>query len=372
MEYPIVYITDNEYVDYTLVSIKSVLSTTKKNVKIYVICNDVSDSNKERLKIHECIELKEYAPARIRGYGRFKHVSASAYIKFDLPSIIPEDICLYIDGDTIAVKDITSIFDYDVSGHLAAVMEDFGRSYIWPAKMGIDPFYAGTMLLNLKKMRENNISDLLHLEKQRLGNEWNEMEVFNKVFMGKVVHIPIKYCVSFEKIKFSKHKEYRDVALYNNLYGTTYSNINQLLEDAAIYHFHGDNKQVYEHREVFEIVDSVEHRFLLWNAPRVFIFSNVCRFEAHKDFREAIAELKIRHTDLLIFLNTAPWLTRFIEDIPPARVQTIHRFRRNASGWWGLDEILGLKEKTSRDYEILLLDNQGDISSLQGELKARD
>ena len=97
----------------------------------------------------------------------------------------------------------------------------------------------------------------------------------------------------------------------------------------------------------------------------------MCRFETHKDFREAIAELKIRHADLLIFLNTAPWLTRFIEDIPPARVQTIHRFRRNASGWWGLDEILGLKEKTSRDYEILLLDNQGDISSLQGELKAR-
>ena len=259
----IVYITDNNYVGYTLSSIKSVLLTAKKPIKIYVICDKVDEVNKQKLSICDNIILIDYTNENVSLYGKYRYVSSSSFLKFDIPNIINEKKCLYIDGDTIAVGDITSIFDYDISNYFAAVMKDFGRTYIWKSKSNGDKFYSGTMLLNLEKMREHNITEQLHSFKSihQDTEVWNDMEIFNVVLAGKVLFIPIKYCVSLEKIRNSSKCEYRNIELYNKLYGTYYQNIDELISDAVIFHFHGDKKKIYSTPVLKQILKGVNERF---------------------------------------------------------------------------------------------------------------
>lgn len=368
---PIVYITDNNYVDYTLTSIKSLLLSVRVPVKIYVICDGVKEYNKQRLKIANEIVLVDYKNDYASKYGQYRHVSSAMFIKFDIPKLIPEDVCLYVDGDTIIRDDITTIFSYDITNHLAAVMKDFGRTYIWKKESDYVPFYAGTLLLNLKLMRKEKISKELHRVKSELldSSVWNEMEIINKVFSNRVLYIPIRFCISLEKILFGKREEYRKIALYNELYETEYKDINELIADAAIFHFHGDKSKVYAHREFYELIDEVEERFLHKDESRVFIFSNVCRFEDSEAFCQEISKLDIHPNDTLIFLNTAPWL-KFINLLPEARIISIHRFKRDASGWWGLEDTLERISNGPRKIKTLLLDNAGNISQLNGKIIA--
>lgn len=366
--YPIVYITDDTYVDYTLTSIKSVFVTSKRPVRIYVICNAVSNSRKERLRISEDVVLIDYTPKE--NYGKYRHVSSASFIKFDIPNLIKESKCLYVDGDTIAVKDITTIFDYDISEYVAAVMEDFGRTYIWPSKENCDPFYSGTMLLNLDRMREERISDELHSFKREHENtkEWNEQDVLNCVLKGRVLHIPIRWCCSLEKIERSPRQEYRDVKLYNALYGTNYKVLEDLVNDAAVFHFHGEKPKVYENPTVYTLVDAVENEFLHLRPPKTYIFSNVCRFEDKEEFRESLGALEICEDDTLVFLNTCVMLAKFIDVMPNAHIRTVHRHKRNSGGWWGLDETIRLRDESQKDFDIRLLDNKGNISTIDGKL----
>lgn len=368
--YPIVYITDDAYVDYTLTSIKSVLSTARRPVKIYVICSAVSPERRSRLLVSDRVELVDVGEAV--GHGRYRHVSPASFIKFDIPELIDESVCLYIDGDTIAVDDVTSIFDYDVGDWCAAVMEDFLRN-VRKTGLGGDPFYSGTMLMNLDRMRKLGVSDELRRfsEAHSDASVWNEMEILNAVLAGRVLHIPVRWCVSLEKILHGHIKEYRNISLYNSLYGTNYASISDLVADAAIFHFHGDKKTVYENQTVYALVDVVEDRFVRMNAPKTWIFSNVCRFEDAGEFRRAISGLGIGRDDTLVFLNTCALLAKFTDEIPDAKIVTMHRFRRNSSGWWGLDETMRLRSRSGRDFKILLLDNKGNISDLGGRLLSK-
>lgn len=368
-KFPIVYITDDNYVDYTLTSIKSLLLYAREEVAIYVVCNNVSSCNKGRLQVDGCIRLIDFTPKTTLSW--YRYVSPSAFIKFDLPNIIEEDVCLFVDGDTIFSGDICEIFSYNVSSHYAAVMKDFGRTYIWPSSISRNMFYAGTMLLNLKKWREDGICDRLYRKKiEHIDEaEWNEMEVLNNVFSeDDVIFIPIKYCVSLEKIKYGKRNEYRDIQLYNSLYGTNYRSVKELIEDAVIFHLHGEKPKVYANQTIYALVDDIESRFVHRGIGRIFIFSNVCRFESAEDVQARMAELDIKEDDTLIFLNTAQLLTRFYEALPKARIVTIHRFKRDASGWWGLKEVLSFKSEKHIDFQTLLMDNKGNISTLHGKL----
>ena len=102
----IAYITDDNYVEYTLFSLKSLLKHVEDDINIYIICNSVSDANKRKLEIDGRIKLIDYNGKDAKRFTGRRYLTNTMFIKFELPNILNVDTCLYLDGDTIVVKNI--------------------------------------------------------------------------------------------------------------------------------------------------------------------------------------------------------------------------------------------------------------------------
>lgn len=248
----VVYITDDGYVEYTAMSVRSVLKHSSTSLNIKIICNGVSEANKKKLMVSDCVSLIDYVESgKIKPYKNHRHISNTMYIKFEIPNIVDDDFCLYLDGDTVAVKDISEVFKYDIGGFLIGAVKDFGVLNIW--KSDCDKckdkktFNTGVMLMNLKKMREIGFPESLHEAKRndKDGKFVTDQEVFNDVIEKEVLYIPPKFNASMYKIKFNMHEQYRDISLYNELYCTNYGDMEQFLSDVVINHFHGDKGSIY-------------------------------------------------------------------------------------------------------------------------------
>ena len=386
-KFAIVYATDDNYVDCTLVSMKSVLLRVKGDIVVYVICNNVSESNKERLLIADEVKLIDYDGKRLSEYFGYGHLTNTMFVKFDLANLIDEDKCMYLDGDTIVNGDLSMLMSCNLEGYYAAVVKDFWCAsgnrpisrYI-DGEFGTDRiFNSGMMLLNLKKMRHDRISELLHHTKEMCGKEdVGDQPILNYVFGSDVFYLPIRYNVPLANIRYGRQGIYRDVSEYNKVYSTNYGNMEELVKDAAVYHFFGDNENSYTKPIVKNLVDEIDREFSCWNPKEIrrlqrigktFIFSNVCRFTNRSDFAVAVKRLNICLQDTIICMNTAPWLNNFIDDIPPCRIITMHRFNRNVGGWFGSIDIERVQKRTGRISEIFMLDNGGNLFTFDGFFK---
>ncbi len=91
-----------------------------------------------------------------------------------MTSLFPEyDKIIYLDGDTVAVSDISDMYDLNFNDHYLLGHSDSNGIY-WDKKViGETDFYmnSGVMLCNLKKMREDDIEEkLIEFYKEHNGN----------------------------------------------------------------------------------------------------------------------------------------------------------------------------------------------------------
>lgn len=241
----VVFITDDGYVDYTLISMKSVIAHTRAPLEVVVVYDGHSDDVKRKLAIDDCVTVLECDGTRSSGLPGRRHISRSMYIKFDLPNIIGDDACLYLDGDTIVVGDISELLVTDVGDNAAMVVKDFGEAYTFKPRFGTqgNTFNCGVMLMNLAWMRKNDMTRILYDARYAMTcGDLSDQEVYNKLLEGKVGFLPVRFNLSMDKITNEKSATYKDVSRFNTLYGTEYKSIDELLSDGVIYHFHGDKK----------------------------------------------------------------------------------------------------------------------------------
>lgn len=109
----IVYITDDNYVMPTCISIVSLLQNMGKEEKIsiYVFTDNVSAWAKDNLRklttkfadiIVKDIKENKYKEAPQSYIGEGIHVSPSALFKFEIANELPQvDTALYLDGDVL-------------------------------------------------------------------------------------------------------------------------------------------------------------------------------------------------------------------------------------------------------------------------------
>lgn len=215
MELNIAYSSDNNFIRHVYISIKSLFeSQGNNNINIYLVDNSISNENKNLLN-----QLAESFNREIT-YLSFDEIerdlqgvtlwggSLSTYARLFLARLIKKDKVLYIDGDTVVVDDLSSLFTLDISKYyMACVQDTAGPKY--REEVGIDYhnkyINAGVALLNLKKWREEN------LEKKFLSfiHEFNgsvpccDQGVFNGVCKGKILILPPKYNVMTPILTFS-------------------------------------------------------------------------------------------------------------------------------------------------------------------------
>lgn len=205
-EVAVAFISDDNYAVNTAVAITSLLKNKRndRQYSIYFISNGVKAEKLEKIRRLEADNFKiRIVPYEFDGTEFEKkdfNVSPSAIIKFSLADILGNlDKVLYLDGDLVVQRDLGELFDIQIEGKYAAVVRDIVQEKSIPGileKLKCDLKYyfnSGMMLMNLKKIREENIRDQLFEYKRKGINYFMDQDAFNVVFRGNVVYISCIY-----------------------------------------------------------------------------------------------------------------------------------------------------------------------------------
>lgn len=204
----VVYITDEKYAMPTCISAYSLICNQKKETKmdIYFVVNGISILSREKFMSLACenakvhlIEVHDESYAEMaKSCLAYKtiHVSYTAMFKFDLPQLLSDvDKVLYIDGDTLIQDDILDLYNTSMEDYYVAAVDDIIEKVrkLSPIYTVGDYFNSGVMLLNLKKMREEGITEKLLDYRINGANYFMDQDAFNVVLGVKRIALPCRY-----------------------------------------------------------------------------------------------------------------------------------------------------------------------------------
>lgn len=212
----IVCTVDNNFLLYLGVAICSVCENNRGRVLNFhiIVGDDVPSSGKTMLSDMVCryggrisfysINESVLAELPVGQPGQPPHISAAAYYRLFLTSILPETIdkVLYLDCDIINVVDLTALWDTNIDGYAVAaapdVFECYGSLYdrlSYSSELGY--FNSGVLLVNLKYWRENHLQEK-YLEFWKEHPErvvYHDQDILNYVLRERKLVLSFKYNV---------------------------------------------------------------------------------------------------------------------------------------------------------------------------------
>lgn len=246
-----VLICDDNYVLPTMVAIKSIVENSDREQKycIHVCCVELKKENKEAFETlgnSNCVVCVDeisahYFKAAKQKVAQKTHVSTSALIKFELPNIYSDlDELLYLDSDIVVKSDLGELFLLDLKDNYLAASFEFWKYintfyYCFGNVKNVDFFFnSGVMLMNLKKMREDDISkELWYYKLNSAKTTLMDQESFNAVCKGRVLPLSIVYNCNPLFID----EQY--IESINKVFGCKFQKPNELLSEAKVIHYVG-------------------------------------------------------------------------------------------------------------------------------------
>lgn len=222
---PVAMATDNNYVEPTLVSIVSASKNANPDTKLrfYIMVTD--DFSKENKTIMQ--GLNEKLPnCEIKIIEMFNTFSAfekgrwgtAMYYRLKLASTLTnESKCIYLDGDTLVLGDLSDMYNFDLGENYVAGVPDGYRLFDdYASELGIanmsQYICSGSLLWNLDEIRKDNIEEKFEqfLEKSLVEDKrlfFPDQDTINAVCFGKIIDMPFKYgaivgfmyCPKYEK-----------------------------------------------------------------------------------------------------------------------------------------------------------------------------
>ncbi len=243
----IAFICDDGYAMPTGVAITSLLANKHEDshYSVYIITSGLSEENMARLKgmatptaeIHivDVPDTGKYDYLRKPGFA----VTPTAIFKFELPSLLPDlDRVLYMDGDIIIQKDLSEVYSTDLTGCYAGVVKDYrGMTLHGDFRKRLDInhtayFNSGVMLLNLVKLREDDMTQHLLYYRANSNNFYMDQDALNVVFAEKVKYLSYLYNMQTTSWRFfpiSDLTRFYGLPLVNDRY--------ELVHQAAVVHY---------------------------------------------------------------------------------------------------------------------------------------
>lgn len=278
----IVLISDAGYMDMTMMCIHSIIQTKYPTTQIqfHILVTEGLDSELEsklqKFSIVDNVKVITYnlsSYLKDQGLDVIKtttHVSTSALIKFFIPEILYDyNQCLYIDGDILVRKDLSGFYGYDkLQNKYATVVKDFGMLKVW--RNDKDPFVkdnsyfcSGQMLMDLNKLREFKFATkCVDVKLNKYRNNWlMDQTVINYVLHNNVSYLGPEFCLSYHKMVLGV-KGYDNIEWYNEVYGTKYSNIYQLILNSVLWHFHGNKSDQLKNSYLKQLHDDTRKAML--------------------------------------------------------------------------------------------------------------
>lgn len=251
--YNLVYIADDNYIVPTKASINSIkMACPAENICINIIAVEVSEKHTKELRALATENiLINILPVKneFKDLGQsHKYISKADLFKFKLPSLFSDlTTILYVDGDMIMTHDFLKIFDYDISAVYGAFVMDMFvmETGQWHTKLGHEKYFNGGMMyLNLKKMREDNISEkLIEYKKNDTCTAFMDQNALNAVMGENALYLPPTYNF-LESYTISKRTFGREYSIkeFADFYGISEEEMQQTFSHPAILHLAGRKK----------------------------------------------------------------------------------------------------------------------------------
>lgn len=252
---PMFFTFDNNYSAQCGVTIESLLYNAHKSVfyELYILSDYISEEN--QLKLQEIIskyknsslEIIILNENKINFHTNYSRKISDTFLTKEalyrcIPTVVKEfdkyDKIIYSDVDIVVMKDISALYDIDLD-------DSYLASFKTPAflshetehleqKIRDSYFGGGLWVLNLKKIREDNLEEKIVsiINNEDLKLIWNEQDVMNIACDGNVKYFSYEYVSVPHWYYELKEKDY-----YDEIYK------NRELEDAmmrpAIIHYAG-------------------------------------------------------------------------------------------------------------------------------------
>ena len=207
---PIFLSADNNYAPFIATTIASICDNTKSFCNFYILDGGISEENKEKI-----CELKQQfnnfsieffkidTDKYFKNFITESYITMAAYYRLIIADLFPHlNKVLYLDVDIIAKGDISELYKIDLGESVLGAVRDQGdKQYIAKLKKNIEMddssnyFNSGVLLINLKKWREQNITQkLFSIEKKYRGKLLcNDQDVLNKAFENNYKMLPQKF-----------------------------------------------------------------------------------------------------------------------------------------------------------------------------------
>lgn len=212
----ICFATDNEnnYLQHLGVAIASILKNTqtKKTIDIYLL-NSGKIKKKDIKKIKQVTKIKENVnlyPVKIdkQIFDNFfmlpnSHFALATYYRFIIPSMLNNlSKLIYLDCDLVVKDDIENLYNIDLDDYYVAGVQDLiGRCNQQRLKLDKTNYYinAGVLLMNLEKMRKEDVSNKLIKCSIEKKDEiyWLDQDILNIVMEGKIKYLDLAWNLQY-------------------------------------------------------------------------------------------------------------------------------------------------------------------------------
>lgn len=207
---------NSKMIDGLIISLLSISKNTKDSLNVFLMTMDFTEQNEEFKPITEeqrtllekilkkrntenevhLIDAKQVYLNELSNNKNIKtHYTPYIFIRLLVDKIkeIPDKI-LYLDTDIVCYKDISNLYNMDMSNYEIAMALDYlGRKWINPHYLN-----SGVLLMNLKKMRENKA-----LEKARKVCETKRMVLPDQTALNEACEhiyiLPDKYNEQYKR-----------------------------------------------------------------------------------------------------------------------------------------------------------------------------
>lgn len=199
----IFFASDNNFVLPLYNALSSILrnANAQDNLNFYILDKDISENNKNKIK-----NLKKVKPFNIEyikiNDDLFKdcpllkicgHISLQTYYRYIIPRVKPNlPKVLYLDCDILVKSSLSDLWNIDLKDtYCGAVQELYKDSNIDARRLNVKTYFnAGVLLLNNKKMIEDNTTDELFRVTKDLYESGNlvyqDQDVLNVVFNDNI------------------------------------------------------------------------------------------------------------------------------------------------------------------------------------------
>jgi lipopolysaccharide biosynthesis glycosyltransferase len=206
---------DDRYAMPLAVVIRSALENLSSNrhCTFFIIDGGISKKNKNRiLKLtdsKEClINWLQPPDAMLNNVSLSGHITVAGYYKILIPLILPDSYskAIYLDSDLIVKGDLAKLWDINIENNHLLAVPDIGIPYVSSfyglknyKELGIPShqkyFNAGVFVLNLEKMRTENISMevIQYLQDNKEHIRWHDQDGLNAVLAGKWAELELRW-----------------------------------------------------------------------------------------------------------------------------------------------------------------------------------